>query len=100
MAKASHGEIDYAQSFSPTEVLEFWNGGLCKRENFFTAYTMRSFQTIVMNIAEKHSDFLVTTKKHKNPLDLRSQEIRALKVEPDTHARDPKGWRDNFIYVL
>lgn len=99
MAKASHGEIDYAQSFTPTEILDFWNRAQANAgENFFTAYTMRSFQTVVMDLVEQHSAFLVAN-RGKAPLDLRAQELRALRVPPDTRPRRPTGWRDHFIYV-
>jgi hypothetical protein len=98
MAKMSHGEIDYAQSFTPDEMLAFWTNSQAKGENFFTSYTMRSFQGVVMDIAEAHSVFLAST-RGRPPLALKAAEFRALSVPPDRAPRRPTGWRDQFVYV-
>ena len=99
MAKASHGEIDYAQSFTPTEVIDHCNAAQASGHNFFTSYTMHSFKTVVMDIVKAHSEFLVK-RKGRQPLNLREAAIRALIVPPDVTPRRPNGWRDAWIYVL
>ena len=97
MASASHGEIDFAQSFTPTQVVAFWNQTqAASQQNFFTSYTMMSFQKNVMNIMKTYSDFLVK-KRGKPPLFLNEVPIRSISVSPDTAPRRPNGWRDQFM---
>jgi len=97
MAKLSHGEIDYAQSFTVDDMLRFWDPS---KANFFTSYTMKTFQTTVMDILEEHEAFLVAN-RGAGPLGLRAAEVRALVVPRDTGPRVADGWRDqNPPYVL
>ena len=96
MAKASHGEIDFAQSFTPTQVVAFWNQSQGASQNFYTSYTMETFRTTVMDIMKKYSDFLVK-RRGQQPLFLNEVPTRAITVSPDTGPRRPSGWRDNFL---
>jgi len=97
MASASHGEIDFAQSFTPTQVVDFWKQSQeSSQQNFFTSYTMVSFQTTVMNVMKTYSDFLVA-RRRQPPLFVNEVPIRAISVLPDTAPRRPNGWRDQFL---
>ncbi len=99
MAKRSHGEIDYAQSMTPDQMLARCAEAQTSGSNFFTSYTLRSFIDIAMPIVARHSTNILQP-RGKQPLVLRQQAFRALSpvlTQPDTTPRNPNGWRDQWL---
>lgn len=95
MVTASHGEIDYAQSFTASQIANMQSSSASGHtQNFFTSYTLSSLQKIAAPAISDHINFLNNRGAKLPPFDVAA--ITSLPVLHDITDRvpDPRGWRD------
>lgn len=100
MVKASHGEIDYVQSFTLDQIVAFHTSSKAQssgESNFFTRYTLATFLTGAGQAIARHLKGLT---KHGMPLigmfniDAAAATIGLIDADVSARIPDPNGWRD------
>lgn len=101
MVSASHGEIDFVQSFTLDQIVFFHmtsKGQSSGDSNFFTRYTLATFLTNAGQAIARHLKGLTT--KGGTPLigmfniDDAAATIGSIDADVSARIPDPNGWRD------